>query len=73
MGEQMTWTYDENSDAWMMGEPRCGCGVFYDENAWQANVVVNDIYFIGPFTTKEIAMKEAENEFDRQLRILGYK
>lgn len=62
----LEWNYSEAHDAWLSGTSNNGCGVYFDGEAWHANVVIcGSIELIGPFRTIEEAQKEAENHFDK--------
>ena len=62
----MTWQWKQIEFSWVCGEPNLGCGVFETQNGWEANVVIfNEIYGMPPRATKEEAMCEAENSFDK--------
>jgi hypothetical protein len=56
------WTWNENLSTWLYGEENNGCGVYKDRDGWWANVCLgNDFHFIGPVTSQQEAMQEAEH------------
>lgn len=63
------WEYNSELDAFLWGTVNDGCGVFKDNGAWEANVIIkedtNNIYNIGSFASEEIAKKEALKEYKR--------
>lgn len=65
------WTFDKTVDAWLLGEPLNGCGVFKQytsslEQRWMGNVSYGgQVVNIGPCNTKEEAMSETEALFKK--------
>lgn len=65
-----SWKYNKDSDCYLYGEPKNGCGVFFDDTVggWVYNVVVgnnitSDYNFIN---CKEKCMEKALEELDRR-------
>ena len=54
------WKWDERLGAYLLGEEHEGCGVFWDNGGWRANVCVGDfVEHLGPFKTPENAKEQA--------------
>lgn len=37
------WTFDKYMDTWLYGSSNNGCGVFFEEGKWRANIVYGDV------------------------------
>lgn len=56
----MEWTYNEQSETWLYGTDRNGCGVFNEKGQWACNVVYgNHLEFLPAQDTKENAQRIA--------------
>jgi hypothetical protein len=56
-------------DTWLLGKENEGCGVYFEDGEWYANVsFCMGIIGLGPFLTKEQAMKEAESKLNELIK-----
>lgn len=57
------WFFDESMQTWLLGSQSHGCGVFFNESKWYANVCNGySIVMFGPYQSREEAMQSAVKE-----------
>jgi hypothetical protein len=60
----MIWEYSKAHDAWHSGTQQDGCGVFYDNEKWWGNIVIEgEITCYGPYLNQEIAQQTLEKTY----------
>ena len=66
----LKYQYDFSDKTWKTGSINKGIGIFKDNCKWQANVVLDDIWFIGPFDSFKETKQNAKKKIQFSFRIL---